>query len=71
VPKYDLAVIGAGLGGLTTAALLAKRRKKVVLLDPADQVGGELSDVQRKEFRFLTGPNLYMGFERGGAVQEI
>ena len=71
MPKYDIAVIGAGLGGLTTAALLAKKRKKVVLLDPADQVGGELSDVQRKEFRFLTGPNLSLGFERGGALQEL
>lgn len=71
MPKYDIAIIGAGLGGLAAAALLAKRRKKVILLDPADQVGGELSDVQRKDFRFLTGPNLSLGFERGGALQEL
>lgn len=38
--KYDVIVIGAGHNGLTTAALLAKRKRKVLVLERRPQVGG-------------------------------
>jgi phytoene dehydrogenase-like protein len=38
--RYDVAIIGAGHNGLIAAGLLAKRGKKVVLLERRDQVGG-------------------------------
>ena len=38
--RYDLIVIGAGHNGLTTAALLAKRGRRVIVLEKRDQVGG-------------------------------
>ncbi len=38
--KYDVIVIGAGMGGLTAATLLAKAGYKTLLLEKVDQVGG-------------------------------
>ena len=38
--SHDAVVIGAGSNGLTTAALLAKRGRKVLLLERRDLVGG-------------------------------
>ncbi|MEW5918532.1 MAG: NAD(P)/FAD-dependent oxidoreductase [Gemmatimonadota bacterium] len=37
---YDCAVIGGGLGGLTSAALLAKRGQRVLVLEARDRFGG-------------------------------
>ena len=38
--KVDAIVIGSGLGGLTTAGLLARRGKKVLVLEQHDVAGG-------------------------------
>ncbi|GAA4296988.1 FAD-dependent oxidoreductase [Nibribacter koreensis] len=39
----DVCVVGAGIAGLTTAYLLAKAGKKVIVLDAGDICGGETS----------------------------
>jgi phytoene dehydrogenase-like protein len=39
-PGYDVAVIGGGVAGLTTAALLGKRGMRVVVLEARDTLGG-------------------------------
>ena len=39
---YDVVIIGAGVNGLTAAALLAKAGKRVVVIDRRDAVGGAL-----------------------------
>jgi glycine/D-amino acid oxidase-like deaminating enzyme/nitrite reductase/ring-hydroxylating ferredoxin subunit len=41
--KTDVCVVGAGIAGLTTAYLLAKEGRKVVVLDRASLAGGETS----------------------------
>lgn len=38
--ELDAIVIGSGIGGLTTAALMAKSGKKVLVLEQHDQAGG-------------------------------
>jgi phytoene desaturase len=55
-PKpYDVAVIGAGLGGLCAAALLAHRGYRVLLAESREQVGGRFSTVEQEGFKTPTG----------------
>lgn len=44
--KYDAIVIGAGPNGLTAAAYLAKRRRKVLVLESADEIGGHARTIE-------------------------
>ncbi len=39
-PEYDVIVVGAGIGGLTAGALLAKRGKRVLVLEQHTKPGG-------------------------------
>ncbi len=42
-PRYDVVVIGAGLGGLTAAAILARAGRKVLVIERSNSVGGAAS----------------------------
>ncbi|HVV42266.1 MAG TPA: NAD(P)/FAD-dependent oxidoreductase [Nitrobacter sp.] len=41
--RYDVVVIGAGLGGLTAAAILARAGRKVLIVERSNSVGGAAS----------------------------
>ena len=41
--RYDVVVIGAGLGGLATAAILTKAGRKVLVIERSNSVGGAAS----------------------------
>src|ERR1700730_5047243 len=47
---YDVIVIGAGIGGLTAAALLSKAGLTVCVLEKEPRVGGYLAGCRRKHF---------------------
>lgn len=64
-------VIGAGIGGLTAAALLARRGYPVTLFDQAWVPGGCASTFQRRGFRFEVGATQVAGLEPGGIHQRI
>lgn len=49
--KYDVIVIGAGPGGITCAALLAKKGLSVLVLDKNRDVGGKQMSVSAKGYR--------------------
>jgi all-trans-retinol 13,14-reductase len=53
--NFDVIVIGSGIGGLTTAALLSRAGKKVLLLEQHDQCGGCCHSFTEKGFEFDTG----------------
>jgi len=53
-PYYDVTIIGAGVGGLTAAALLSKAGFSVCVLEKEPHVGGYLAGFRRKNFRFDT-----------------
>lgn len=53
-------VIGGGVAGLATAALLANEGHKVTLLERHDRLGGRAGTVARDGFRFDTGPSWYL-----------
>ena len=52
---YDYIVIGAGYGGLVSAALLQKNGFKVLLIEAHKYIGGCASYYKRKNFLFDVG----------------
>ncbi len=50
--EYDVCVIGAGFGGASVAALLAKQGKKVALIEKTARAGGKTQTTERKGYRF-------------------
>jgi C-3',4' desaturase CrtD len=58
---YDFIIIGAGYGGLATAALLAKEKKNVLILESHTVVGGCASYFKRKDFLFDVGATTFSG----------
>lgn len=52
---FDAIVIGSGMSGLTTACLMAKRGKKVAVLEKHGKAGGLTHYFRRKEFEWDVG----------------
>jgi phytoene desaturase len=55
---YDVLVIGAGLGGISAAALLAKQGRKVLVLEQSDRIGGCCSTFERDGYKFDVGASI-------------
>lgn len=66
-----IGVIGAGIGGLTAGALLAKRGYGVTVYEQAAIAGGCASTFKRKGFTFDVGATQVAGLEPGGIHQRI
>ncbi len=49
--EYDVVVIGSGVGGLTSAALLAKQGMRVLVLEQSDRIGGCCSNYDHEGFK--------------------
>lgn len=58
MPDYDVIVIGAGMGGLSAGALLAKWGKKVLVLEQSERVGGCCSTFVKDGFHFDNGASI-------------
>lgn len=56
--KKRVAVIGAGLGGLTSALILAKKNFAVKVFEMNEKPGGKANSLRLNNFRFDTGPSL-------------
>jgi all-trans-retinol 13,14-reductase len=52
---YDVIIIGAGLGGLTAGAKLAKEGKSVLVLEQHDRPGGCATTFKRRDFTMEVG----------------
>ncbi len=53
--KFDVIVIGSGIGGLTAALTVATRGRHVLLLEAGKQFGGYLNPFQRRAYSFDPG----------------
>jgi all-trans-retinol 13,14-reductase len=63
--KYDIVIIGSGLGGLVSAIILAKEGKSVCVLEKNNQYGGNLQTFVRDKTIFDTGIHYIGGLSEG------
>ncbi|NVM17569.1 MAG: NAD(P)-binding protein [Candidatus Lokiarchaeota archaeon] len=64
--KYDVIFIGAGLGSLTAAALLAKKGIEVLVVEQHFLPGGACTSFKREDRIFDSGAALFFGFGTEG-----
>lgn len=64
-------IIGGGIGGLFTGAILAKNGITVTVLEKNDIIGGGLQCFKRKNKIYETGMHIMGGFEEGGNLWKI
>lgn len=60
--RYDVVVVGAGIGGLTSAALLAKNGLDVLLVEQHYLPGGCCSAIRRNDVTMDVGSTVLYGF---------
>lgn len=78
-PPLDVAIVGAGIAGLTAAALLARAGVRVAVFEQHDKPGGfchcwegvRFDGDQRQVFRFDAGVHDVSGYFDGGTVKNL
>ncbi|MBP7562366.1 MAG: phytoene desaturase, partial [Candidatus Cloacimonetes bacterium] len=64
-------VVGAGLGGLSTALRLVKKGYEVEIIEKNSKAGGRLNQIKKDGFTFDTGPSFFsMSYEFKQFAQE-
>ncbi len=69
--ERDVHIIGGGIGGLFTAALLAKEGYRVTVLERSVHVGGGLQSFTRNGVTFDAGMHVVGGLQPGGSLDRI
>lgn len=69
--KFDVGIIGAGLAGLFTAAILAKRGLKVIVYETHDKPGGFATNFSRKKFKMEAGIHIHAGNIPGSVADDV
>jgi len=69
--SYDVVIIGAGVSGLTAAALLARAGLGVCVLEEQPRPGGYLQGFSRKGFTFDTAVQWLNGMGSGGMSRKL
>ncbi|MBO4753333.1 MAG: NAD(P)/FAD-dependent oxidoreductase [Bacteroidales bacterium] len=66
--KYDIVIVGSGLGGLQCGLILARRGMKVVILERQQQPGGCMQSFRRHGELLDTGMHYVGGIGEGGCL---
>ena len=66
--KYDVVVVGSGIGGLSTGALLAHDGYKTLVVESKNRVGGRCSTEEIEGFKCPTGG---IAIHKGSDVDEV
>lgn len=69
--KYDVLIIGSGLGGLECAYILAKEGYSVCVLEKNRQLGGNLQIFSRDKVIFDTGVHYIGGLDEGQNLHQF
>ncbi|MCX8029900.1 MAG: NAD(P)/FAD-dependent oxidoreductase [Brevinematales bacterium] len=69
--KYDVIIIGAGIGGLTCGCYLAKAGMKVLIIEQHYKVGGYCTSFDRKGYRFDAAVHCLGGLGAQGKLREL
>jgi all-trans-retinol 13,14-reductase len=69
--KYDVVIIGAGLGGLECGYILSRHGKKVCVLEKESLIGGCLQTFRREGISFDTGFHYVGGLEPGQMLYKL
>jgi len=71
IKKYDAIIMGSGMGGLTSAALFAKKGLKTLLIEKERQVGGYVVSFKRDEFTFDATGAFVGGCQEGDEFYQV
>ena len=69
--KFDIIIIGSGLGGLECGYILSKKGLNVCILEQNPQIGGCLQTFKRGKTTFDTGFHYVGGLEEGQSLHKL
>ncbi|MBL7198451.1 MAG: NAD(P)/FAD-dependent oxidoreductase [Candidatus Omnitrophica bacterium] len=69
--KYDVVIIGSGIGGLISGCYLAKSGMKVLIVEKNKSAGGCCASFKRRGFKFDAGVHVLTAFGKNGILRKI
>lgn len=69
--KYDIVIIGSGIGGLICGNVLAKEGLSVCVLEKNKQIGGSLQTFSRDKTVFDSGVHYIGGLDKGQNLYQV
>jgi all-trans-retinol 13,14-reductase len=69
--KYDVVIVGTGLGGLVCGYILSRHGYKVILLEKNGQIGGCLQSFMRNGVLFDTGMHYIGAMDNGQVINKL